>query len=707
MYISRSKYLVSLLLLIGIVAGTFTPSRAQSFDASDIVPQHDFDLDHDHEGEEGEEPQNEADSTKKERIKRPLESYFFSDSIRSLPNFKWNINRQYNRVAVQKIDTTLADWRIDYPFQKRGVGDMNLGGLGQASQPISFFDRERYYDNAFVEVFDAYTFDVDNAPFYNVKKPFTLFEYGESGSKTYRESNFGITHAQSVTPSTSFTIDYKARSTKGLYQRQDTKNHNLAVTAAHTGKRYSVHTGYINNTITTEENGGVVGLWTIRDSIFEMPIGVPTKLGNSEAGNKYRNNTLFLQQSYGVPLQPLGEKDFTMANHTAFYLGHTFEYTTWSKVYSDIKAPYTDDRAGIGSDGLYFSEDSYYYDDWFLNAEKSRDSIRERRVSNRVFIQAQPWGRDGIVGTLDGGVGLDLNMYRQFGLESYLSGKYNYDKRTDWFVYGSVAGKFRRYLGWGGEVKIYPSGGRAGDLYVGGDLRLTAFIRNKPIVLSGKFSTELRSPSYWDENLVSNHFIFNTALDKESDTRIDIQFRVPDYNLELGARQSMVDNIIYYDAESKLRQASDVVSLSEIYLRKKFTFGGLNLDHRLLAQWSSDQNVVPLPEFSGYISYYFEFDVVKNVLRTQLGIDARYTTQYYMPDYNPALSTFFNQREESIGGYPYIDAYVSAKWKRMRILVKYQHLNNGMFGNDEYFTVANYPQNPGMLKLMFSWGFYD
>ncbi|MFR9577743.1 MAG: putative porin, partial [Rikenellaceae bacterium] len=504
---------------------------------------------------------------------------------------------------------------------------------------------------------------------------------------------------------------YKARSTKGLYQRQDTKNHNLAVTGAHTGKRYSVHAGYINNTIETEESGGVVGLWTIRDSLFEMPIGVPMKLGDAEATNEYRNNTIFLQQSYGIPLQPLNDSHFTMANHTAFYVGHSFEYTTWSKIYSDSRASYTNDRAGVNSDGTYYSAEYEYYDNWYLNAENSRDSIRERVISNRVFIEAQPWDRDGIIGTLDGGIGLDISVYNQFGLSNYLSGEYGRDSRTDWFAYGSATGKFRRYLEWGGEAKIYPAGNRAGDLFVGADMKLTAFIRNKPITLSGKFSTERRSPSYWDENLVSNHFIFNQPLDTENDTRVEVKLEIPDSGLELHARQSMVGNMIYYDADSNIAQSSEIISLSEIYLRKLFKIklkaGELHLDHSALAQWSTNQIVAPLPDFSGYFSYYFEFDVVKSVLRTQIGIDGRYTTRYYMPDYNPALSTFFNQRDAEIGGYPYLDAYVSAKWKRMRILVKYQHVNNGLFGNDEYFTVANYPQNPGMFKFMFSWGFYD
>ena len=69
------------------------------------------------EGEEGE--QQPQDTTKKERkIRKPLESYFFNDSIRALNNFKWHISRDFNRVEIGPLDTTLTDYRIDYPFYR-------------------------------------------------------------------------------------------------------------------------------------------------------------------------------------------------------------------------------------------------------------------------------------------------------------------------------------------------------------------------------------------------------------------------------------------------------------------------------------------------------------------------------------------------------------------------------------------------------------
>ena len=147
--------------------------------------------------------------------------------------------------------------------------------------------------------------------------------------------------------------------------------------------------------------------------------------------------------------------------------------------------------------------------------------------------------------------------------------------------------------------------------------------------------------------------------------------------------------------------------MSGLYLKKDFRLGGFHLNHRVLYQYSSAQEAVPVPMLSAYLSYYFEFNVVRDVLRLQIGLDGRYNTKYYAFGYNPATMQFYNQREKQLGNYPMIDAFVAAKWKRMRILAKFQHLNEDLFGSRDYFTVLHYPQNKRMFKLGFSWSFYD
>lgn len=662
-------------------------------------------------GMEGEEGMEQADSTdtKKKRERRPLESYYFNDTTRALYNWKWNVDRYYNRVNIMPLDTTLADWRTDYVFCRKGVGDMALGGLGQSSQPVNWFDRNQDRDFTFARSYDAYTARLENVPFYNGKSALTNMTYLESGQKRYREEHFELVHSQNINPSTSANVSYKARSTMGRYDWQRTKNHALSVGVAHTGKRYSIHAAYMNNMVDTRENGGVVGEWAIADTVFEMPSGVPMRLASSEAHNKYRNNAVFVKQAIAIPLERVTEYDFSVADLSAIYVGHQFEYNSWSKVYTDKRGTYSNERGNYNKEtGEWESEDNLsYYDDWFISPETTRDSISERLISNKLFVQVQPWDRYGAISTIDGGVGYDIHTYSYLRLQDYVRGDMTRDKRSSWYIYGAASGMIKRYADWRADAKYHPSGYRGGDLSAGGEITLRAFIREHPLILTGRFRYELRSPGYWHENLFSNHYVWFNSFDKESETRFEVNFSVPDIALEVGAWQGVMTNMIYYGNDSRVAQNPGTVSLTSLYARKDFRFAGFHLDHRALVQISSDEHVLPVPTFSAYLSYYYEFWVVRDVLRVQVGLDGRFNTAYYALGYNPALSAFYNQREVKIGNYPYLDAFVSAKWKRMRILLKLQHLNQNLFGNGEYFQVARYPLNPRMFKFGISWSFYD
>jgi hypothetical protein len=647
--------------------------------------------------------------TREKREKRALESYYFNDTVRALYNWQWTIDPNFDRVNISPLDTTLQDWRIDYVFYRKGVGDMALGGLGQSSQPINWFDRRQSSDFIFARSYDAYTARIDNVPFYNCKTPFSNMSYLESGQKRYREEHFELIHTQNINPSTSANITYRARSTMGQYDWQRTKNHALSLGVAHTGKRYSIHAAYMNNLIDARENGGVVGEWAIADTTFEMPSGVPMRLASAQAENHYRNNAIVIKQAYAIPLQRVTEYDFSLADLSAVYIGHQLEYNTWSKVYTDKRAEYTNIRGHYNPEtGKWERVDGLeYYDNWFIDPNKSRDSISERLLSNKFYVQVQPWDRDGVISTIDGGVGIDLHTYSYLRLEDYVAGRVTKDKRTSWYMYGATGGKIKRYADWGVNAKYYPSGYRGGDISMDGNVVLRAYIRELPLILSGRFKQEFRSPAYWQESLFSNHYIWFNSFDKESETRLEVNFSVPSIALEVGVWQGIMGNMIYYDGSSNIVQHSDIVSLTSLYARKDFRVAGFHFDHRALVQISSDERVLPVPALSAYLSYYYEFWVKRDVLRVQLGVDARYNTSYYAPSYNPALSAFFNQRDVRVGNYPYVDAYLSAKWKRMRILLKYQHLNQGLFGNGEYFQVARYPLNPGMFKMGISWSFYD
>lgn len=630
---------------------------------------------------------NKADTTKR-KPKKPLESYFFDDSVRKQDNFVWNVDMFTNRIHFKQVDTALYLHQVDYEFLRNGVGDAYLGNLGGAAIPLNFFDRTQKRNFSFANAYDEYFMTPENVKFFNTKKAFTHLNYLSAGKANQMEENFAIAHAQNASPSTGFNIDYKSRGTRGIYSWQRARDKSLSMALSHTGKKYTAHGGYIYNSIDLKENGGVLNDSDITDTVFELPQNVPVRL--SDARNKMKNNAFFLVQSYGVPLKKLTEEDFSIAGRSSLFFGHAIEYNRFSKIYSDTKE-------GSGD----------YYKDWFINPTNTRDSIFESLLSNKLFMQIQPWDRDGIVGLIDVGAGLENHHYYQFNMDQYLDGKTDGENKSSFYVYGAIEGKLKKYFSWGADLRYHLAGDRSQDLNVGGKASISAFIKGRPISLSGSFRYELRSPSYWSENFFSNHYVWFNSFAKENETRLEISLDAPHYGLELRAYQSVISNKIYYGADSKPAQYSGNVSVSGIYARKDFLAGGFHFNNRVLLQWSTAQEVVPVPLASAFLSYFYEFNIVKGVLRLQLGLDGRYNTKYYAFGYNPSIAEFYNQREKEIGGYPMVDAFVNAKWKRMRILVKFQHLNDDLFGDRNYFTVLHYPQNKRILKLGFSWTFYD
>lgn len=629
---------------------------------------------------------NHGDSAEAPKLIKPLESYLFADSLQRRVNFKWRVNMKNNDVVVEDIDTTLNRFQITYPYIETGVGSAYLGNLGGASVPLNFFDRPEYDNFSFAEVYNEYLMTPERVDFFNTKKAYTHLTYFMAGSSRKEENSFRAVHQQNISPSSGIGLDYTSLGTNGNYSGQKSRDKSLSLSFAHTGKKYTIHSGYIYNSVDLRENGGVMRDTDITDTIYEMPENIEVNL--ADAQNRLKNNTYYLVQSYGIPLgyTPDGQ---TIANQSTLFVGHSFEYSRFSRNYSDTK-----------------SESGDYYEDWFINPTTTNDSIFESLHRQRLFVQIQPWDRDGVIGVINGGVGYDAHSYYMFSMDEYLYGASNV-KEHDGYIYGSIDGKIKRYFDWGADLHYNALGYRSGDMNLRAEATARLYLKDLPISLSASIENDLRSADYWEQNYFSNHYTWSNSFDKENETRIDLTLKIPHIHFEAGAYQSITSNKIYYGSDILPAQYGGDVSVSSLYANKEFRIGGLHLNHRVLLQWSSNQEVVPVPLASAYLSYNYNFSAVKDILHLQVGVDGKYNTKYYAFGYDPAIGQFYNQREKELGNYLYMDLYVSCKWKRMRILAKVQHINEDLFGSRNYFTVLNYPENQRMIKLGLSWTFYD
>lgn len=644
-------------------------------------------------------PEEQTDSVKIKEI-MPLESYFFGDSIRRQKHFRWVADTYTNNIRMEQVDTLLGIFSRDYPFQREDVGDANVGILGGVSTPLNFARRPRGNDFDFVDGYYSYLFTIENASHYNNKRPYTSLAYQTGGQKRYAEDKLEVLHAQNVTPSTGFNVRYNSYHSRGIYNWQRGKVTDFAGNVSHTGKRYSLHAGVIANTISQRENGGLVEAWHVTDTLYESAQGMPMKM--SDALNKASNTSLYAVQTYGIPFVPLTDSVFTMADRTAIHFGHAITYNRWGRRYTDTRAGTSyniTDRTGA------VVEKRNFYENWYIDPTTTSDTLAESLLSNRLFVQFVPYNREGVVGTVDGGIGWDHHQYFQFHLDDYLSG-YRTEKFNTYYAYADAKGFLGRWLDWHGRARVNVAGYRAGDMSIDADANLRFFVKERPITLSGRLSYSLQSPSYWEQNYFSNHFAWTNNFERQSFTELDVRLTVPHTGTIVGFNQTLISDPIYYGTDAMPTQRFGIESVTGIYLEQNFTFGGLHLDHRVLFQYSSADDIFPVPRLAGNISYYYVLTPVKNVLTLKIGLDCWANTPYYAQAYNPSTMMFHNQQEVLIGNYPYANLFVTAKWKTMRIFVQYQHASEGLLENfKDSFSVPFYPYNRALIKYGICWYF--
>jgi uncharacterized membrane protein YgcG len=183
---------------------------------------------------------------------------------------------------------------------------------------------------------------------------------------------------------------------------------------------------------------------------------------------------------------------------------------------------------------------------------------------------------------------------------------------------------------------------------------------------------------------------------------------VPRWNIALEAGYALLDKNIYFDSTGVIRQNSTPMSVLSASLTKNFTlFNFIHLDNKILFQLSSDEDVIPLPMAAINARYYIQFNVKKNVMQMQLGANAWVNTSYYSPGWNPALGTFYNQKEAKYNNGPYIDAFMNVQWKRACIFIKVENVGQGWpMDKKDYFSAHNYIRTQRSVKLGLYWPFY-
>ena len=679
---------------------------------------------------------------------RILETFAFPDSLHYKRIITWTHDRRFNEIVDardQSHDTSFNYTFHDYKFYKEDVNATWLGTIGSPVQLYDYFKRQEEDNEIFYSPYQIYSYTPATLPMYNTKTPYTeLCYWGTLFANTEKEeSNINILTTQNITPELNLTLQYKRNGTRGMLRNEDVDNRNAVIATNYTGKKYLMHAGFIYNRIIRGENGGIVDESWIRDTLVDAR---EIEVYLNKAKSNLKKNTVFLDQSLRIPftfldksvraekkeqkrreflrdsimtygdsiaietflaeesartekeLMTSEQPDSINTDITTAFIGHSSEYAVIRKSYEDE----------IGTSDTWGRK--FYDDRFYINPVTSHDSLRVMRLENRIFMRLQPWKSDGIVSKLDVGLGNKLLNHYSFRPSSYIQGGSNVIQNS-LYAYAGALGQYDKYLKWSAKGKYTFLGHEINDFSIEGDMSLNAYPfrrdRKSPLTLNIHFETSLKEPDYYQQYLYTNHYKWDNDFGKISTTRLEASVHIPRWQMDASFGYGLLSNNIYYDTMGIARQNSSPMSVISANLHKDFTVWKFHFENRATLQFSSNQDVMPLPLLALNLRYYFQFDVVKNVMKMQIGAMGLFTTKWNAPAYNPVLGVFHNQTEREYGNCPYIDAFVNVQWKRVTVFVKAINVNMGWPNkHTDYFTAAGYIAPQRAIKFGINWPFW-
>ena len=665
-----------------------------------------------------EEKQAERDSVT-EYTPRILETAFLTDTMQYKRIIHWTVDDDFHRLNVSIPDTSYNYHYYDYPFLRRDVNASWLGVPGSPLQYYNYFNRASDEGIEFYNAQEAWSFSPRTLPHYNTKTPHTELAYfGTLLAGDAKESdNLHILTTQNILPELNFTISYDRFGGGGMLESEETKNKTFSVRANYLGKKYLAHAGYIYNMVERAENGGIVDNMWIRDTTVEAR---EIKVALSGASSKITKNTWFLDQQYRIPFEFIrklqARRDTSAAapadslveavadsldrDVTTAFIGHSSEWSTYTRKYID---------------NITNADGKALYNNVFNFGPASADSLGTMKLDNKIFLRLQPWGSESIVSKLDVGVGDRLMHY--FDSSSVRPARH---VENSVYAYAGAQGQVNKYFNWDAKARFYVLGYNLGDMAVEANAGFNFYpfrrARKSPVSVSAHFETRLDSPTYYQQMLNTNHFRWENSFSKISTTQIRGSIDVPRWKLNASVGYGLLANNVYYDTLGIVRQNAVPMSILSASLRKEFVAGPMHFDNRVLVQYSSAPDVIPLPTVALNLRWYAQFVVQRdqtkthNIMVMQVGVNGFYNSQWYAPAWNPALGVFHNQNVNLYENGPYFDIFLNIQWKKCCIFLKYQNSGKGWpMRRKDYFTADHYIgtlDGTDGLKLGIFWPFY-
>lgn len=602
----------------------------------------------------------------------------------------WNIDERYGRADTIPIDTAIVSYQDDTPVNRYSIANAWNGNLGSPLESKIYFDRTLKTFTMFSNAFDAYTIKPSDVTYYNTKVPLSNFTYRTS-AVSYREEDY---LKAMITMNANKHLNVGGLCNfiygRGQYANQATRMLNGGFWTAYSGKRYEFNASIMFNDYKWLENGGISP-----DAYHYIldPGGssinannIPVNMQNAQS--RYRNYNYFYNHKYSLGI----EKERTLANDSVVkeFIPVTSFIHTLS--FEDVRRVYYE--TGLAGGGYYPT--NYYSDEY------TKDSTSYWSLKNTFAVTLEEKYNTLLKFGLKAFVEYDIRHYG-VGFDSIYLSENSYSHNLK--VGGEISKNEGKYIKYNFNGSVYVVGPQTGEFDVNGNIKYDFKLWKEPFELSGGATLMHISPDHLHYMYKSNHFQWDNDLRNSWVTQFRARLTVPRRDISIGFNMENHSNFTYLNQQGMPTQYDGNLQVIAADAKVNLKLWKFHLDNQFVYQFTSNRDVLPLPDFALYSNFYF-MDKFFKVLTTQIGVSVRYHTAYYANVYEPALGQFRRQDEMKVGNYPEMNVYINFHLKTVRFYVQYYNFNKGLFGGNNSFTMPGYPINPATFQFGLSWNFW-
>jgi hypothetical protein len=593
------------------------------------------------------------------------------------------------------LDSSVVDFNANY--LKVPASFVTLGNTGGAARNIIFSPRmQAGFDEGF-HAYDVYTFNHNNARYYNTTRPYSELQY-LIGPK--QEQVIGVSHTQNRSENFNFAFDYRKINAPGYFRTQNTNHDMYRVTANYEskGKRYHGYFSYYYNKINGGENGGIRRVSDLTNDRYSEPRTVDVNLGNEDVPAYAFFGTTIAVKSVnsmrGIQYQQQydwGKGDTVHVNDTTDYYKFEPVFRVQHTISSQANSfGFTDNRP----DTFFYTR---HYDIAYRGAgDTIRASQRWRTLSNDISLVQFP---------VRGNLAHFISVGARF---DHTSGDFADDVSLQ-FNNLALHGEYRnktRDEKWDFSAKgeFYALGRNLGDYSVSG--MLSRYLNETLGNVSLLFRNVNREPSYvYKFFSYSRDSWYNTELGKENITQLQFAADNKKLKYNLVANYYIYSNYTYFSDFMHSAQNSGIFNVLEIILSKHFRVKHWNWYADFAFQQVHGDGPLNLPTIWTRHRIAYENRIFRN-LNMMVGVELRYNTDYYADDYSPLPGQFVYQNTQKVGyELPDITGFLHFRIKSLSAYIRAENLNTFLKSNN--FAAPLYPYNTFGLRVGFRWWFIN